>query len=47
MSMALYALLCLALPQIWAFLLVRIYRSWDSPKAPRRGVDTKPPDYMI
>lgn len=47
MSIAVYAVLCLALPQIWALLVVRICRSWDSRKALRRSVDTKPPEYMI
>ena len=47
MSVAVYGLLCLALPQLWAFLVVRIYRSWDRRKALRRSADTKLPEYMI
>jgi hypothetical protein len=47
MSSVVYALLCLALPQIWAFLVVRIYRSCDNRKALRRSVDAKPPEYTI
>jgi len=47
MSIAYYALLCLVLPQLWAFLVVRIYRSWDRRQALRRGRDGKSPEYMI
>jgi hypothetical protein len=47
MSIAVYALLCLALPQIWALLVVRVYRSWDNREARRRSADGKLPEYTI
>jgi len=47
MSIAAYALLCLVLPQIWALLVARAYRSWDSRAARLRRADPTPPEYMI
>jgi hypothetical protein len=47
MSIAYYALLCLALPQLWALLVVRIYRRTERRPALRRGKHGKPPEYMI
>jgi hypothetical protein len=47
MSIAYYALLCLVLPQLWALLVVRIYRRSERRQALRRGTDGKAPEYMI
>jgi len=47
MSIASYAVLCLVLPQLWALLVVRIYRRSERRRALRRGTDGKSPEYMI